>query len=129
MQQREKTIPLLVARVATSVCAFPIEHVVETMRPGAIEDGMSMHRGDRVPVVDAAEIAGADRGAAKRCVIVRVGGGRAGVIVDEVVGVQRVASEQLVAMNPMFEAQRLASVSEGLRAVLGSVRVMDVARG
>lgn len=125
---RETRIPLLFARVATSVCAFPIEHVIETMRPGAIEDGTSMHRGDRVPVIDAAAIIG-ERSAPSRCVVVRVGGGRAGVLVDEVLGVQRVESEKLVAMKALFTGSRLESVSDGLRAVLGTVRVIEVVSG
>jgi chemotaxis signal transduction protein len=117
---------VLVARVATNLCAFPIEHVVETMRPGAIEDGMAMHRGDRVPVVDAAALIGASS-APRRCVVVRVGGGRASVLVDEVLGVQRLESQRVIAMKALFGAERMASVSDELRVVLGSVRVMDEA--
>lgn len=126
--QRETSIPVLVARIATWICAFPIEHVVETMRPGAIDDGTAMHRGDRVPVVDAAALIG-ERGEPRRCVVVRAGSGRASVLVDEVIGVQRVDGERASAMKAMFGAEAMQRVSGELRAVLASVRVMEAERG
>lgn len=127
--QRETRIPFLIARIARAICAFPIEHVVETMRPAAIEDGMSMHRGDRVAIVDAAAILG-EPSAPRRCVIVHAGAGRAGVLVDEVLGVQRVEGEQVRRMRALFDAERIAAVSRELRGVLGAVRVLqEDARG
>jgi chemotaxis signal transduction protein len=121
---RETKIPLLVARIAGVVCAFPIGHVVETMRPGAVEDGMAMHRGERVPVVDAVTILGGTS-APKRCVVVRVGGSRASVLVDEVIGVERVEAESVIAMKAMFGAANLEGVASELRGVMASVRVME----
>jgi chemotaxis signal transduction protein len=126
--QRETRIPLLVAKVASAVCAIPIEHVVETMRPMAIEDGMGMHRGDPVRIIDAAAMLG-EQSAPKRCVIVRVGSGRAGLLVDEVLGVRRVESDEVRGMRGLFAAESIASVAGELRAVLGAWRVMEESRG
>ena len=88
---------------------------------------MAMHRGERVPVVDAAAIAGA-ASAPTRSVVVRVGASRAGVLVDEVIGVERVESARVAAMKAMFDAASMDGVASELRAVMASVRVMEESR-
>ena len=121
---RETRIPLLVARIAGVVCAFPIDRVVETMRPGVVEDGMAMHRGERVPVVDAVGLLGGTS-APKRCVVVRVGASRASVLVDDVIGVERVEAERVIAMKAMFGAASIERIASELRDVMTSVRMME----
>jgi len=119
-------IPLLVTTIAGSACAFPIEHVLETMRTSGVEGDRVRHRGDSVPVIDGVALLAAASAASsdRRCVIVRVGDGRAGVIVDGVVGIVRVDAAKLVAMRPAF-AGKVDDVEHGLRVVLDAVRVLE----
>jgi purine-binding chemotaxis protein CheW len=86
----------LFCRVRTRLCALPIEHVLETMRPLPIEplagapafvSGLAIIRGSPVPVVDAARLLGAGEGRPARFVTLQTGGRRVALAVDGVVGV------------------------------------------
>src|SRR5688572_15607941 len=59
----------LICRVSTRVCALPLDAVVETMRPLVVEpvagapgfvSGLSIVRGEPIPVVDAARLLGTE---------------------------------------------------------------------
>ena len=67
---------LLLCQVGSLVCALPLEHISETMRPLSLQpfhgmppfvDGLSIIRGAPVPVVDLARLLGND----ERCSLVR----------------------------------------------------------
>jgi purine-binding chemotaxis protein CheW len=86
----------VVCRAGDRLCALPVEHVIETMRPLPVERlrsappfvvGVAVIRGAAVPVVDAGHLVGARGAAATRYVTVRAGGRTVAVAVDEVVGV------------------------------------------
>lgn len=87
----------LVVRVKTRVCAVPLVHVIETMRPLAIEPvasvppfvrGVSIIRGVPTPVVDLAVLIGAPGGVAGRFVTLRVGERQVALLLDEVLGIR-----------------------------------------
>lgn len=93
---------VLLCQVGSVVCALPLEHVVETMRPLPIEvlsgtqpfiDGVSIIRGAPVPVVDLARLLGNGTAEARtRLVVVRVGERRAALSVGNVIGVRALQS-------------------------------------
>ena len=71
----------LVCRCGAQACALPIEHVVETSRPLPIRDlagtpeyvlGVSMLRGEPVPVVDGGRLMGSGGSPVGRFVSLRV---------------------------------------------------------
>jgi len=91
---------MLVTRVGGMACAFPIAHVVETMRPmpiapfagsgehaPAVVEGVAMIRGAPVPVVDARKLLGVAAERTTRFVIVRAADRRIALVVDAVIEV------------------------------------------
>jgi purine-binding chemotaxis protein CheW len=86
----------VVCRAGDRLCALPVEHVVETMRPLPVERlrsappfvaGVAVIRGAAVPVIDAGRLLGATAAVARRFVTVRAGARTVAVAVDEVVAV------------------------------------------
>ena len=95
-------LPVLLARVSDRVCALPLGLVVEVMRPLRVEasaegpacvQGWTVLRGERVPVVDLAALAGETPGRATRFISVREGATRAALAVDAVLGVRALSAE------------------------------------
>jgi purine-binding chemotaxis protein CheW len=87
----------LVVRVRNRVCAVPLLHVVETMRPLPVESvagvpsfvrGVSIIRGVPTPVVDLGVLLGTLEGVARRFVTVRLGDRHVALSVDAVLGVR-----------------------------------------
>lgn len=113
MQHGEhETVPALLFRVQSRLCALPIEHVIETMRPLPIEPlagapvavkGMALIRGVPVPVVALAVLlddAGEEHSA--RFVTVRTGKDQIALSVDSVLGVHRIAAASLLDLPPLL---------------------------
>jgi purine-binding chemotaxis protein CheW len=104
--------PSLICRVQTRLCALPLEHVVETLRPLPVEPvpgaapfvlGLAVIRGVPVPVVDSARLLGArDVAQAGRFVTVTAGNRRVALAVDCVLGVRAVVPELLHALPPLL---------------------------
>ena len=101
----------LICRVQTRLCALPLEHVVETLRPLPVERvpgaapfvlGLAVIRGAPLPVVDSARLLGADDARAGRFVTVNAGNRRVALAVDCVLGVRAVAPESLHALPPLL---------------------------
>jgi purine-binding chemotaxis protein CheW len=124
-------------------CAFPIQHVVETMRPLPVEpigrsadealaliDGVAMIRGAAVPVVDARKLLGVTGGQATRFVVVRAGERRIALVVDAVLDVVRIDAGALSALPPLLGGASRGSISAigardaGLLVVLDAARVL-----
>ena len=133
---------LLMCRVLSHVCALPLEHVVETMRPLPVERiagapelvrGLAVVRGVAVPVVDAARLLGGDEahGAEPgRFVIVRAAERRVALAVESVVGVRQVDATDLHALPPLFGDEKghvvsaIGTMDAELLLVLRSMRLV-----
>jgi purine-binding chemotaxis protein CheW len=85
----------LLVRVQTRVCAVPLMHVVETMRPLPLEPiagmpsfvrGVSIIRGVPTPIVDLGVVLGATGGVGERLVTLRLGNRQVALSVDAVLG-------------------------------------------
>ena len=133
--------PSLVFRARHHLCALPLGHVVETMRPLATEPlgaappyvlGLAVVRGGAVPVVEVARLlrlGAAPRDAERpgrdepatgaRFVGVRAGsrGGCARLAVDAVVGIRTIAAAALEALPPL-----MAEADDG---AIGSIGRLD----
>jgi purine-binding chemotaxis protein CheW len=133
---------VLVTRVGGVACAFPIAHVVETMRPLPIEpiggsdsalalvDGLAMVRGAPIPVIDARRLLGIPGGPATRFVIVRAAERRVALVVDAVIDVRHLELDALPRLPPLLGgAQRdwvsaIGALDAGMLVVLDAVRVL-----
>jgi purine-binding chemotaxis protein CheW len=102
----------LVCRVRTRLCALPLERVIETLRPLPIEPlsgappfvcGVSIIRGEPLPVVDAGLVLGAGRARATRLVTLKLDGARgAALAVDAVIGVRAFERSALSELPPLL---------------------------
>jgi purine-binding chemotaxis protein CheW len=130
---------LLICRVQTRLCALPLEHVVETMRPLPTATvagsphfvrGLAVIRGDPVPVIDAARLLGAQDAQAERFVTITAGGRRVALAVDSVLGVRAVPADSLQQLPPLLHeagADVVASIGlldAELLLVLHSTRLL-----
>jgi purine-binding chemotaxis protein CheW len=112
--------PSLLLRIAGRLCALPLAHVIETMRPLPVEpvagaprgvQGVSIVRGRAVPVVDAARLFDRPSGMPTRFVTLRAGDRVAALAVDEVLGVRVLAAASLDALPALLSAAAAESVS------------------
>lgn len=107
-QSSRDTVPradlCLVCRVLTRLCALPLEHVSETMRPLPVDPvagvpapvrGVAIIRGAPVPVVDLACVLAGTESHPTRFVTVHVGARRVALAVDTVIGVRAIPAEAL----------------------------------
>ena len=106
------------------LCALPLEHVLEVMRPLAVErvegappfvSGLSVVRGEAVAVVDARRLLGEDPAPAQRWVSLHVGPRRLALAVTAVLGTRSLARAELSSAPPW-----LGEAAE-LRATLGTL--------
>lgn len=114
--------PSLLFRAEGRLCAFPIEHVVETMRPLEITPmpeapsyvlGVSIVRGVALPVVDASRLFGDRRVPPSRFVTVRVHDRMIVLAVEQVLGVRVLEAESTRCLPPLLgdvDASVIASV-------------------
>jgi purine-binding chemotaxis protein CheW len=103
---------VLLCRVRKRLCAVPLEHVVEIMRPLRVESfagmpsfikGVSLIRGAPVPVVDAGALLGtSDDAQPARFVSVRAGQRRVALAVEEVLGVRELPAAALHGLPPLL---------------------------
>ena len=101
----------LVVRVQSGVCAVPLIHVLETMRPVPIEPiagvppfvrGVSIIRGVLTPVVDLGAILGMPDGVAERFVTLRLGDRQVALSVGEVLGVRELQASRIQELPPLL---------------------------
>jgi purine-binding chemotaxis protein CheW len=133
----------LFCRVRGLLCALPLEHVGETMRPLATTPiagvpsflrGLAVVRGSAVPVVDAALLLSGDRSDPTRFVTLKAGSRWIALAVDAVLGIGAIPRRTLDAFPVLFEDSELGAVSavgtldSELLLVLRSARLVpDVA--
>lgn len=101
----------LVVRAEAYFCALPLVHVVETMRALPIEPvadmppfvrGVSIVRGQPMPVVDLAVLLGMPSGAAERFVTLRVANRQVALAVSGVIGVRDLDLSTLQELPPLL---------------------------
>lgn len=111
----------LLCRVATHMCALPLAHVAETMRPlptqslaGAPEfvRGVAVIRGAPVPVVDVARLLGApDATPSRRYVTLRAGARTVALAVEGVEGVSSLDELATTELPPLLRDVSHATVT------------------
>ena len=93
------------------LCALPLEHVVEIMRPPPIDalDGMphfvlglSVIRGSPIPVVDLGSLIDQKAAGPRRLVTITAGGRTIALAVESVLGVRTLTSDILVDLPPLL---------------------------
>ncbi|MEZ4272731.1 MAG: chemotaxis protein CheW [Myxococcota bacterium] len=125
---------LLLMRCGERLCALPVEHVGETMRPLSIQGlenvpnfvcGISIIRDQPTPIADLRRILGDSvLSPPTRLVTVRVAGRTVGLLVDEVLGVRSKAKFTLSALPPLLQhaahdaIEALAQTDNALLSVL-----------
>jgi purine-binding chemotaxis protein CheW len=121
------------------VCALPLEHVEETMRPLPVEAiagvpsyvlGVSIIRGVPVPVVDTAGLISAEPGLPSRFVTIRAGRRHVALAVDAVLEIRPLPAEWLAELPPLLGPDRadaiaaLGSLDARLLVVLEATRIV-----
>lgn len=130
----------ILCRIGASICAVPIEHVAETMRPLPVEPlagapsfviGVAIVRGEPAPVVDGAKLLGGVASSSPgRFLAIRIGSRRAVVAVDAVLGVRALSSESIRALPPLLRGAAPEAIDEmgtldgELLVVLGAARLI-----
>lgn len=129
--------PVLLVRAGGRVCALPLAHVIETLRPlpttpcsgvPAFVLGAAVVRGAAVPVVKLDLFLGAPPAPATRFVLVRSGARAAALAVDAVSGVASLAGMEPAA-TPLLGAgagalEALGALDGELVALLHAARVV-----
>ena len=131
---------VLVVASAGAVCALPIHHVREIMRPLPIEPfpaappfvlGLSVIRGASIPVVDLGSLLGAPRSASSsRYVTLRLETRDVALAVEQVFGIRRLGSAELTSLPALVDSgasgpiERLATLDSQLLRVLRATSVL-----
>jgi purine-binding chemotaxis protein CheW len=129
----------LVFHVGAHVCAIPIAHVTETMRPLPIEPiggapscvlGIARIRGVAVPVIDVgALVGGSTQTTANRFVAIRVDGRSVALAVDSVEGVTTIDAGKIERMPPVLRSSDaidgIAPLDDRLLMVLRTARLVS----
>lgn len=120
-ENRPASLRFLIVRSDAFLCALPLEHVAETMRPLPVEPlagmpsfllGVSIIRGGAVPVVDAARLLGSAPTAPGRFVTVRLGETRrVALAVDGVIGVRELPESSLDHLPPLIRNANAEAIS------------------
>ena len=114
-QLQHATELAVLCRIGTQLCAVPIEHVAETLRPLPIEPlagmppfvlGVAVIRNAATPVIDAGRLIGvATEGTEPtRFLTLKVGERRVALAVDAVVDVVDVATLSMAGLPPLLQA-------------------------
>lgn len=111
----------LICRVHGRLCALPLRHVIETMRPLPIEAvagtlhfvlGLAVIRGVPVPVVDAARLLGGVDAPSGRWIALTAGTRQVALAVDSVLGVHPLPANTRHALPPLLRDAGSDRVSE-----------------
>jgi len=111
---------LLLCRVQALRCALPVDCVLETMRLLPVDPlpgtppfllGLSLIRGQPVPVVDAARLLDVEAAGAARLVLLKTGERRVALLVDDVLGIRAFPYGVLHELPPLFKEPATGIVS------------------
>lgn len=112
----------LVCRFRGHLCALPIAHVIETMRPLPVEPfsgapscvlGVSLVRGNPTPIVDIGALLSPEHQTMPtRFITLRAGKRRVSVVADQVVGIRSIPSSSLAASPPLLRRAAEDAISE-----------------
>jgi purine-binding chemotaxis protein CheW len=89
---------------------LPLGHIVEVLRPLQIQpiadaplgvEGLSVIRGEAVPVLDLPMLLGGSRGARGRWIVVRAGERRVALAVDAVIGIRELSASAWTELPPL----------------------------
>jgi purine-binding chemotaxis protein CheW len=123
----------LIVGVKGRLCAVPLTHVIEIMRPLSVEpisdvpsfvQGISIIRGIPTPVVDLGALLGMPNGAAERVVTLRVGERQVALSVDSVLGVRELDVSKIGKLPPLLQGaskdamEAMGTLDEQLLVVL-----------
>jgi purine-binding chemotaxis protein CheW len=123
----------LVVGVKGRLCAVPLTHVIEIMRPLSVEpisdvppfvQGISVIRGIPTPVVDLGALLGMPTGVANRFVTLRVGERQVALSVDSVLGVRGLDLSKIGELPPLLQGasndaiEAMGTLDEQLLVVL-----------
>jgi purine-binding chemotaxis protein CheW len=129
----------LLCRVSAHLCALPLEHVVETMRPLPVEfvggapefvSGLSIVRGVALPVVDTGSLLGEKGSPHTRFVIVKAGDHLVVLAVDEILGLRAIPADSLQELPPLLGDARtdlfaaIGAIDARLLLVLRTARML-----
>jgi purine-binding chemotaxis protein CheW len=102
----------LLCRVGASLCALPVTHIAETMRPLPVAPvtgmppfmlGMAIIRGLPVPVLDGRRLLGGEHaGSPGRFVTIRVGERYVALAIDAVIGLRAIPAATLGGLPPLL---------------------------
>ncbi len=135
---------LLVCQVGSRLCGLPLGDVVETMRALPCEAlaesphfvrGVSVIRGEVVPVVDVASLLGLGKGSPTRFVTITVEGRGVALAVDAVLGVEVIPDAVLHDLPPLVEGASgdviaaIGALDAELLVVLRSARLVPESVG
>lgn len=102
----------LLCRVGPRLCALPLDNVVENLRPLPIMPladaprfvlGVSIIRGEPVPVVDIGSLFGERATAPQRMVTLGADGGLVALVVDSVLGVRSLGLDSVDELPPLLQ--------------------------
>jgi purine-binding chemotaxis protein CheW len=123
----------LVVGVKGRLCAVPLTHVIEIMRPLSVEpisdipsfvQGISIIRGIPTPVVDLGALLGMPNSVADRFVTLRVGERQVALSVDSVLGVRELDLSKIGELPPLLQGaskdaiEAMGTLDEQLLVVL-----------
>ncbi len=129
----------LLCRAGSVLCALPVEHVVETMRPLPLDAlpgsphfvaGMTVVRGAPLPVIVVSRLFGKEEKRPERLVVVRAGDRRVGLALDAVVGVRALPADMLTRLPPLLRdaaddaVSAVGTLDGELMVVLQAARVV-----
>ena len=111
---------VLLVRASGMLCALPLVHVVETMRPLPVDAigtapacvrGLTLVRGEPTLVVDLARLLAARESSPRRFVTLRTGTRTVALAVDEVIGTRVLPRDELRALPPLLRGADLDSLA------------------
>lgn len=132
----------LICRIGTRLCALPLQHVVETLRPLPVAPlagapahvlGVALIRGLGQPVVDMARLLGEGDAEVTRYVTLRLGERRVALAVGQVLGTRELALDELQDLPPLLRnagqdsVAALGQIDAELLLVLNSTRLIPPA--